>query len=139
MAWNSTSVVESFWREPADSKLNRCEQMRSVDDAREHDRAHAIDMGSHLGERLESGLARHGQIEQQQIRFDGVDDRDRLFAAAGLANDLKPEADIHAVHVLDHRRRRCKQVAQAHAEHALVVGEDDRHGNTIASGRSKLN
>jgi hypothetical protein len=30
-------------------------------------------------------------------------------------------------------------VAQAYAEHALVIGEDDRHWTTIASGISKLN
>jgi hypothetical protein len=113
--------------------------MRSVDDARKHDRAHAIAMGPHLTERLESGLPRHRQIEQQQIRFDGVDHRYRFFAAAGFANDLKPAADIHSIHVLDNRRRRRQQVAQAHAEHALVIGEDDRHRTTIASGISKLN
>ena len=94
--------------------------------------------GAYLGEGLEAGLSRHGQIEQEQIWFDCLDHGDRLLAAAGFADDLKSAADIHTVHVLDHRRRRSEQMAQAHAEHAFVVGQHDSHGTTIADGVAKL-
>jgi hypothetical protein len=128
-----------FLEKTADSKLDRCEQVRSVDDARKHDRAHAIAMRSHLAKRLEAGLARHGQVEQQQLRLDGFDHGDRFFAAAGFPDNLKPAADIHAVDVLDYRRRRSKQMAQADTEHALVIGENDRHRIAFGIGLSKLN
>ena len=70
-------------------------------------------------------MPRHRQVEQQQRRLRRADDADGLLAAAGFAHDLESRADVDAVNVLDHRGRHRQQLAQARAEQALVVRQDD--------------
>ena len=74
-----------------------------------------------LAQGLEPRHAWHGEIDQQEIRFDCPNDADRLFACSGLAYNLEPEADVDLVDLLDDGRRHGEHVPQARSKHRFVV------------------
>ena len=81
--------------------------------------------GAILAQRLEPGQPRHRQVEQQQRRLRRADDADGLLATARFSNHLESGADVDAVNILDHGGRHGQQLAQAGAEQALVIRQDD--------------